>query len=52
MIVGIGINLVKSPNIKNYLTTNILKETGLILNRKKLLEIIEKNYLKKLNLFA
>ena len=52
MIVGIGINLVKSPNIKNYLTTDILKETGLILNRKKLLEIIEKNYLKKLNLFA
>ena len=39
IIVGVGINLVKNPNIKNYLTTNILKETGLILNKKKILKI-------------
>ena len=52
IIIGIGLNLVKSPNIKNYLTTNILKETGLILNKKKILKIIEINYRKKLNLFA
>ena len=52
IVVGVGINLVKNPNIKNYLTTNILEETGLILNRKKILKIIEINYRKKLNLFA
>ena len=32
MIVGIGINLVKSPIIKNYLTTNFLKLTGVKIN--------------------
>ena len=52
IVVGVGINLVKNPNIKNYFTTNILKETGLILNRKKILKVIEINYRKKLNLFA
>ena len=52
IIVGVGINLVKNPNIKNYLTTNIHKETGLILNKKKILKIIDINYRKKLNLFA
>ena len=52
IIVGIGINLVKNPKIKNYLTTNILKETGLNLKKKKYLKSIEKNYYRKLNLFA
>ncbi len=52
IVVGIGINLVKSPKIKNYLTTNILKETGLNLKKSKLLKSIEANYCKKLNLFA
>tara|TARA_B100000768_G_scaffold168593_1_gene173558 strand:+ start:604 stop:1167 length:564 start_codon:yes stop_codon:yes gene_type:complete len=28
IIVGIGINLIKSPTIKNYLTTNLLNLTG------------------------
>ncbi|MDB4157329.1 biotin--[acetyl-CoA-carboxylase] ligase [Candidatus Pelagibacter sp.] len=28
IIVGIGINLIKSPNIKNYLTTNLFDLTG------------------------
>jgi len=52
IIIGIGLNLVKSPNIKNYLTTNLFKETGLNLNKLKLSKAIEQNYYKKLNLFA
>ena len=52
IIIGIGLNLVKSPNIKNYLTTNLFKETGLNLNKIKLSKVIEQNYCKKLNLFA
>ena len=52
IIIGIGINLIKSPNIQNYLTTNILKETGLSLNKIKISKLIELNYYKKLNLFA
>ena len=28
IIVGIGINLIKSPKIKNYLTTNFFDLTG------------------------
>ena len=51
-IIGIGINLIKSPNIKNYLTTDILTETGLNIKKNKLLKAIERNYSKKLNLFA
>ena len=31
VIIGIGINLIKNPQIKNYPTTNILKETGVAL---------------------
>ena len=41
-----------SSNIKNYLTTNLFKETGLNLNKLKLSKAIEQNYYKKLNLFA
>ena len=52
IIIGIGLNLVKSPNIKNYLTTNILEETGLNLDKNKLSKLIEANYYKKFNLFA
>ena len=52
IIVGIGANLIKSPKIINYLTTDILKETGLNLNKNKLIKLIELNYYKKLNLFA
>ena len=29
IIIGIGINLIKSPTIKNYLTTNLLDLTGI-----------------------
>ena len=50
LIVGIGINLVKSPNIKNYPTTNLLEVMGkkidynLIANL--LRSIFEKNILR------
>ncbi len=52
IIVGIGINLVKNPNLKNYLTTNIHKETGLKIKKNKILKSIETNYNKNLFLFA
>ena len=34
IIVGIGINLVKSPNIENYPTTNLLNLTNTKINKK------------------
>ena len=46
IIVGIGINLIKSPNIKNYLTTNFLDLTNVKINNNyavlKLKKIYEK----------
>ena len=35
LIVGIGFNLIKSPNIPNYSTTNLLKITNQKINKKK-----------------
>tara|TARA_B100000965_G_scaffold236056_1_gene197755 strand:- start:113 stop:634 length:522 start_codon:yes stop_codon:yes gene_type:complete len=52
IIVGIGINLIKNPTIKNYLTTNIFKETGLKVNKYSLIKNIEKNYIKNLKQFV
>ena len=52
LIIGIGINLVKSPKIKNYPTTNILKETSFKVKKYDLIKNIEKNYIKNLKLFA
>ena len=52
MIVGIGINLIKNPKIKNYPTTNILIETGIKIKKLKLIKSIENNYSSKLKLFA
>ena len=52
IVIGIGINLIKSPEIKNYPTTNILKETGFKVKRLNLIKKIEKNYIKNLKLFA
>ena len=52
IIIGIGINLIKNPIIKNYPTTNILKETGYKVKRLNLIKKIEKNYIKNLKLFA
>ena len=36
LIVGIGINLIKSPNLSNYLTTNLLDVTNRKINKKKI----------------
>ena len=52
IIIGIGINLIKNPMIKNYPTTNILKETGFKVKKYNLIKNIEKNYIKNLKLFA
>jgi len=52
MIVGIGINLIKNPEIKKYQTTNILFETGIKIKKLKLIKSIENNYSNKLKLFA
>ena len=52
MIVGIGINLIKNPKIKNYPTTNILNETGFKVKKLNLIKNIEKSYIKNLKLFA
>ena len=52
IIIGIGINLIENPIIKNYPTTNILKETGFKVRRLNLIKKIEKNYIKNLKLFA
>ena len=52
IIIGIGINLIKSPEIKNYPTTNIFKETGFKVKKYDLIKNIEKNYIKNLKLFA
>ena len=52
LIIGIGINLIKSPKIKNYPTTNILIEAGYKVKRYDLIKNIEKNYIKNLKLFA
>ncbi len=52
IIIGIGVNLVKNPIIKNYPTTNILFETGQKIKRLNIIKSLEKNYIKKLKLFA
>ena len=52
VIIGIGINLIKNPKIKNYPTSNIFKETGKKIQIKKLVKLIENNYKNKLKQFA
>tara|TARA_Y100000590_G_scaffold10521_1_gene12952 strand:+ start:774 stop:1295 length:522 start_codon:yes stop_codon:yes gene_type:complete len=52
IVIGIGINLIKNPVIKNYSTTNILQETGFKVKKYNLIKNIEKNYIKNLKLFA
>ena len=49
---AIGINLIKNPEIKNYPTTNIFKETGFKVKKYDLIRNIEKNYISNLKLFA
>ena len=52
IVIGIGINFIKNPEIKNYPTTNILKETGFKVKKHDLIKNIDKNYIKNLKLFA
>ena len=52
IVIGIGINLIKNPEIKNYPTTNIFRETGFKVKKHDLIKNIEKNYIKNLKLFA
>jgi BirA family biotin operon repressor/biotin-[acetyl-CoA-carboxylase] ligase len=52
IVIGVGINLIKNPKIKNYPTTNILSETGFKVKKIDLIKNIEKNYIKNLKLFA
>ena len=51
IIIGIGVNLIKNPIIKNYPTTNLLKETGVKITRFKLLNVIKKGFEKNLKNF-
>ena len=51
IIIGIGINLIKNPIIKNYPTTNLLEETGIKITRFKLLNVIKKSFEKNLKNF-
>ena len=51
IIIGIGINLIKNPIIKNYPTTNLLEETGIKITMFKLLNVIKKGFEKNLKNF-
>ena len=52
IVIGVGINLIKNPKIKNYPTTDILSETGFKVKKIDLIKNIEKNYINNLKLFA
>ena len=52
IVIGVGINLIKNPKIKNYPTSNILSETGFKVKKNDLIKNIEKNYISSLKLFA
>ncbi len=52
IVIGIGINLIKNPIIKNYPTTNLLEETGHKITRFKLLNVIKKDFEKNLKNFS
>ena len=52
LVIGVGINLIKNPKIKNYPTTNIFSETGFKVKKNDLIKNIEKNYISNLKLFA
>tara|TARA_Y100000591_G_C21704002_1_gene629766 strand:+ start:60 stop:596 length:537 start_codon:yes stop_codon:yes gene_type:complete len=50
LIVGIGLNLIKSPKIPSYLTTNLLAETNKKISKKKIVREIKitfENFLSK-----
>ena len=43
-IIGVGINLIKSPNIKNYPTTNLLELTKIKVSKKKITSELKSIY--------
>ena len=43
-ITGVGINLIKSPNIKNYPTTNLLELTKIKVSKKKITSELKSIY--------
>jgi len=54
MIVGVGINLIKNPKIKNYPTTNLLEVSKKNINKKEIILKLKKIYEKfipKFNLY-
>ena len=52
LIVGVGINLIKNPIIKNYQTTNILKETKIHISKNKVIKNISRQFKMNLKKFA
>ncbi len=48
LVVGIGINLKRNPNIKNYPSTNLYDLTGLVIPKKKIENELKKIFEKKL----
>ena len=52
IVIGVGINLIKNPKIKNYPSTNILSDTCFKVKKNDLIKNIEKNYISNLKLFA
>ena len=51
IIIGIGINLIKSPNISNYPTTDLYKLTKIKINRKDIISKLKKIYEKFIPIF-
>ena len=51
LIVGIGINLIKNPNIKNYQTINLYKLINKRISKKTLENELKRNFELKLNRF-
>ena len=51
IVIGIGLNLIKSPNIKNYSTTNLLDLTNIKINTNKATLILKKIYEKFIPMF-
>ena len=51
LIIGIGINMIKSPSIRNYPSTNIFRETRLKIHKEELIQIILKEFKKNLKKF-
>tara|TARA_Y100000590_G_C15361812_1_gene879194 strand:- start:445 stop:801 length:357 start_codon:yes stop_codon:yes gene_type:complete len=51
-ITGVGINLIKSPNIKNYPTTNLFELTKIKVSKKKIISELKIIYEEFINQFS